>query len=204
VLKLNREDAAAFDEVLAEQPAPIRNGVKKSTQADAERIAASFLQSRKTQGIDTTANSVAAGGPGSTLTGDEGLEHANPLHPGASKDKETDGSAEPEFGPELDKIDSTDGDDERKLERNTPVQESLQASVGGTTGSDPDATGASVAEEESARNQAAPQTEESAKLQEVSAASAATPEPTTKKLFGIGKGSGDKPETQPVREGAEG
>jgi hypothetical protein len=33
VLKLNREDAAAFDEVLAEQPAPIRNGVKKSTSA---------------------------------------------------------------------------------------------------------------------------------------------------------------------------
>lgn len=179
VLKLNAEDSAEFDEQLAAQPAMIRNRIKKSTQADADRIARSFLQSRKTQGIDTTANSVGSG------TGEAG-SHANPMHPGASKDKETDGSAEPEFGPENDKIDPFDGDMERRVERNTPVQMADQV-AGINSAGDLGATGASVAEEESAPAGAV-QDEKAAESQERSQEAAETP---AKPLFGLGKKAND-------------
>ncbi len=98
------------------------------------------------RGISTTAESVEAPDPNAG-------DHANPMHPGASKDKLTDTNSEPEspFGTKHDMIDFVDGDGERREERNTPVQVSLNA-VGGTTGSDVNATGESVAEDETARN----------------------------------------------------
>lgn len=178
VLKLNAKDAAELDALLEKQPIPIRNKVKKSTQEDAERIAASFLRSRAIQGIDTTANSMAPpGGEGSTLN----PERMDPPHhqPGASVNKETDGSSEPERGPVNDSQDPFDGDAERRAEVNMDKDMPLQA-VGGTTGSSLDATGESVAAEETAKNEATPPVAETTEGQEKQAASG-----QTKPLFGI-------------------
>ena len=156
VLNLDEKDSKEFDELLAAQPISVSRKVKKLDSSMADQIAKAFQRGRMSQGVDTTANSVEALDPNRSATAlekDAGLEHANLRHPGASKDKLTDGNAEPEFGPEQDLIDPFDGDNERRLERNNPVEMSRQV-AGNTTGSDQHATGESVAQEETAKNEA--------------------------------------------------
>lgn len=160
VLSLDATDETEFDKLLATQPVTIRGRVHKISVAGAERVAASFKQSRMYAGIDTTHNSVQAvdpAAPAHVLADELGLPHANLTQPGASKDKLTDGNSEPQsqFGTKHDMIDFVDGDEERRFERSNPVQVSLNA-VGGTNGSDVAATGESVAIEESAKIAASP------------------------------------------------
>lgn len=192
VLTIPAEDEPEFDKLLAAQPATIRGRVKKVSVDAANRVAASFKQSRMYAGIDTTRNTIEAIDPrlgAAALAEQAGLEHANVLQPGASKDKETDGNSEPQspFGTPHDAIDFVDGDEERRLERNNPVQVSLNA-VGGTNGSDVSATGASVAEEESAKIAASPDSTKSTKTGDEPAA-----EPAKPLLFGKALDSAQKP-----------
>jgi hypothetical protein len=140
ILRLSPDEAEEFRAHLKTQPKTLAMRVKETGIVEAERIAKSFATSTMKAGIDTTANSI------------EAQASFDGKHPGASKDKLTDGSAEPERGPVNDKIDPFDGDSERKAERNDPKQPALQVS-GGTTGSDPDATGESVAAEETPKNE---------------------------------------------------
>jgi hypothetical protein len=141
IMRLAPDEAEESRALLQTQPKTLAMRVRETGIVEAERIAKSFATSTMKAGIDTTANSI------------EAQAAFDGKHPGASKDKLTDGSAEPERGPVNDKIDEFDGDSERKAERNAEKQEPLQAS-GGTSGSDPDATAESVAAEETAKNAA--------------------------------------------------
>ena len=60
VLVVHAEEEAEFDTLLASQPATIRGRVHKVSVDAAERVAASFKQSRMYAGIDTTMNTIQA------------------------------------------------------------------------------------------------------------------------------------------------
>jgi hypothetical protein len=52
-----------FDQLLESQPQFIRVRVARSSRAEADSLAAQFMQSRSVAGIDTTANSIEAQTP---------------------------------------------------------------------------------------------------------------------------------------------
>lgn len=66
VLKLSPEKAEKFDKVLEDQPASIRGRIRKIDAAAADKLARQFISSRRTQGVDTSANGPQSPEPSET------------------------------------------------------------------------------------------------------------------------------------------
>lgn len=63
ILKLTPEEAKEFESDLAKQPHVVKNKVRKVDVHAAEKVAAEFLRSRMTTGVDTTGNSTPSPKP---------------------------------------------------------------------------------------------------------------------------------------------